>query len=703
MKKIKYILFFIPFLFSLNVFAADYNVSSNVKYNVSLPGGSYGADDLNDGYNTIMGRYNVGTRYNGRIGYMEFYVSCESFNCSTNHTYTITLNMATNDWRNNFMGPIVYKCNSDGSEQSTNSHLTVSNFRFISRKQIKFNFRTNSSLSPYYKFILYSNNYVSQGGTAITGDTNWNLSSIIISDNSSSSGGSSGTTPTPPPTPSASNIDIIDNANQNTDDIINNNNQNTTDIIDNANHNSQDIIDNQNKNQEQTNQLLGQCFTNIYNISHVDNIYNFLNNNGVFIQKDPDSNNYSKNLKLQFFNDNTIVSQSSYTPVLVVGRFKFDFTKNSSFNNIRFGVNGTEIDTLIAYDVSYLKDNHDYSLIFDITNAENGSVTLEKIMITDRVSYLLPYISYNETSCNSKLDTIGQSVLDGAQSIIGNNNTNTQNIIEGVQNGANSISDKVNEQIDSQRVCKQVDVSSSSVLNHVLSSTGSLIVSNYYNVTDYINIKNSTVKKLDSYNGSAYFCYYDLNKSLISCVVNSSVPINSYLVIPSNAEYVRFTIDKNANKPRYEICTNGNQVINDNLNDIKDSLTDETVPDIDLDLDLDTNSPVSDLLTMPLTILNKLFDITDDTCEPYSILFDFTGGNNTLTFPCIDLKNYLGNTVYNILDTILCFFLCYEIGMMCISIYEDITSLRDGFDSLYTPRHHNTSTRVGRGEMEGKY
>ena len=569
MKKIKYLLFLLPFLFTLNVYATEYNISSKIKYNVSLPGGSYGADDINDGYNTIMGRYSVGTRYNGRIGYMEFFVDGESFNASINHTYTITLNMATNDWRNNFMGPIVSKCNSDGSVQTTNYHLVVSNFRFISRKQIKFNFKTNSTLSPYYKFVLYSNNYANKGGTAITGETNWNLSSIIISDNTSSGGGSSGTTPTPTPTPSASNKDIIDNANQNTDDIINNNNQNTTDIIDNANHNSQDIIDNQNKNQEQTNQLLGQCFTNIYNLSHIENIYNFLNNNGVFVQKTADSNN-SPNLKLQFFNNSSYVSTSSYLPRLSIGRFKFDFTKNSNFNYISFGVNGSQIDTLIKYDVSYLKDNHDYSLIFDITNATQGSITLEKIMITDKVTYLLPYIAYNETTCNSKLDSVGQSVVNGAQSIIDNVN-------------------------------------------------------------------------------------------------------------------------------------NGNQQINDNLNNIKDSLTDETTPEINLDLNLDTSSPVSDLLTMPLTILNKIFNITDDTCQPYVLPFDFTGGNNTLTLPCIDLKKHLGNSVYNILDTILCFYLCYQIGMFCISIYEDITSLRDGFDSLYTPKHHNTSTRVGRGELEGKY
>ena len=277
-------IFFVLFL-SIDVNASEVNVTNKIKWSTNWIGGTYGGDELSDGYNTIYPPFNVNTRYTGKLGYLEFYLSGDDYSFTTNHTYTITLNMATNDWRNNFMGPIVTKHNSDGSIQATNNHLTVSNFRFISRKQIKFNFKTNGTLSPFYKFVLYSNNYASKGGTAITGDSNWNLSSIIISDNVSSGGSSSGSssTPTPSPTstPSASNKDIIDNANQNTQDIISsvgesilngaqsifdNASQNTTDIINNANQNTQDIIDNQNY-------LLGNCeLQQISNINAVGSI-----------------------------------------------------------------------------------------------------------------------------------------------------------------------------------------------------------------------------------------------------------------------------------------------------------------------------------------------------------------------------------------------------------------------------------------------
>lgn len=172
----------------------------------------------------------------------------------------------------------------------------------------------------------------------------------------------------------------------------------------------------------------------------------------------------------------------------------------------------------------------------------------------------------------------------------------------------------------------------------------------------------------------------------------------------NTAQYIKMTINDD-NKPwcAFNSFTSKIDETTQAINQLNGTLTDDTQPEIDLDIDLDTNSPVSSLLTMPLTILNKVFDITDDTCTPYVLPFDFFGGNNSITFPCINLQTYLGNSVYNILDTILCFYIAYEIGMMCISIYEGITSLKDGFVGLYTPKHHDTSTRVGQGEMEGRY
>lgn len=136
---------------------------------------------------------------------------------------------------------------------------------------------------------------------------------------------------------------------------------------------------------------------------------------------------------------------------------------------------------------------------------------------------------------------------------------------------------------------------------------------------------------------------------------------------------------------------NQNNQTNENLENIENTITDETPPTIDDntfgDIDVGTSGAVSGLITMPITLLNKLTNSLNDTCTPYTMPFGLTGGNETLTFPCIDLEDYLGSTIWNYMDLFICLFMGYEIAMLIISSFESITSLEDGFASLYTPRH----------------
>ena len=239
MKKIYFLLLFLILFLCPNVYAATYNVSSKVEAIPNFGGGTYGGYAKGIALPTY---YNINTRYNGQLAMIDFFLDSDDWDWNYNKTYTITINMATEDWRNNFMGPQVFSAQTNGN--TTGSNLYVTNtFRFISYKQIKFNFKLGSTLGPYIKFRLYSTN---TNTTNITGISNWNLSSITISDVSSTP------TPTPvnpTPTPSsASNQDIINNNNTNTETIIENNTQNTTDIINNNNSNTETIINNQNTN-----------------------------------------------------------------------------------------------------------------------------------------------------------------------------------------------------------------------------------------------------------------------------------------------------------------------------------------------------------------------------------------------------------------------------------------------------------------------
>ena len=457
MKKYFKIFIFIMIIFlNFNVFASTTNVTNSIKYTVDTAGGTYEGDEIYmGGYN---GRFNVNTRYNGRLSYIKFYLSTSTFNASTNHRYTITLNMSTSDWRNHFMGPIVTEVNSDGSSQSHT--LSVSNFRFVSMKQIKFDFTTDNSLPPYLSFTLYSTDYASTNSTAITGDTNWNLSSIIIDNNNSSSGSGSGSG-------SGGSFDdsgIINNANENTENIMNNANQNTSDIMNNANQNAEDI-------QNAIDDSFGNnCHQSNNIIDRVDNAFFRLGTN-VSYSRGIVNLNGSVNTtgNLIGYNQSTSLSNSFPLVALNAGTYYFKVTKlsgsytygnslsaiylrNSSsgqlveipFSN-NFTSNGSSF-TLSEPTTVYLQwyfsragiNFNNYSLGFSIVKG-SSSIPFEQTGLV----------------CSNKLDNItdninsvGSNVINGinsaTQSAIDNANQNKEDIIDNANQNAQDTQDTIN-------------------------------------------------------------------------------------------------------------------------------------------------------------------------------------------------------------------------------------------------------------------
>lgn len=656
MNKLKYFIFIFIMFLSFDVFASTTNVSNKVKYSTSSGGGTYNADEIYlGGYNGI---FSINTRYNGRVSMISFYLSTSDYNFSTNRTYTIILNMATSDWRNNFMGPQVINAQSNGS---LGSALSVSNFRFVSQKQIKFNFKIGSTLYPYLFFRVYSTDYASSNNTAITGVNNWNLSSIYIDNNVSATPTPA---PVPTPTPAPNNQQIIDNATQNTNDIIDNATQNTTDIIDNNNSNTQSIIDNQKD-------LLNNCSRNIIP-------------------------NYSESLSGRTFNyPLSLESGKSYTIssnagiAACVHNGNFSCVYEYVFNDYGGG----------SYSSHYTFTANSNTLYLSLSNGYgygNYNITYSETMINLGTS-VEPFVLYGTEKCINKIDQTNESIINSTNSINTTNTNNTNRIIDSQrQNIINQINQERNQK---GNFCSNF-IQFNFIGGYHIRYNGQLDEDINYLYTDFVPFPNSstqyTIMEASDSNIDEYICFYDSNKQLIG--TECQYLKNRTGNVPEGTSYFRLSTSNYSTLGVFYggACENRLDIINGTMKD-------ETQPDIDLDLDLNSNSPVSDLLTMPLTILNKVFDITDDTCVPYELPFDFSGGNNTITFPCIDLEDYLGHDVYTILDTILCFYMCYQIGLMCVSIYEGITSLRDGFYGLYEPKHHDTSTRTGRGEMEGKY
>ena len=142
------------------------------------------------------------------------------------------------------------------------------------------------------------------------------------------------------------------------------------------------------------------------------------------------------------------------------------------------------------------------------------------------------------------------------------------------------------------------------------------------------------------------------------------------------------------------------QETNDRLDNINGSLNDDTAPDTNSafsDIKLNTNSAISNLVLMPINYLNRVLTLSQNTCSVYSIDFGIFNSNYKLNLPCINLENYFGSVWWNVIDYLICFFMIYNIIMLAISAFEDITSLRDSYESLYQPKHADTGYKPKHG------
>ena len=374
MKKFKYLFFILPFLFSYNVFAQ--NVTSSVRCSYNGSGSTYYGDP-NDGFNSAR-CYSLGTRYSPRLGYIEFYIPTSAMSFTANTSYTVTMNMATNDWRNNIMLQNVRYVNSSGGVITSSSNLpTMTNFRFISRKQIKFNFKLPSgTVYPYLRFVLSSPTYGNpdpdiSSSTYMTGDSNWNLSSIDISPVSTSSGSSSGGS-------SGGAYDdtgIISNNNQNTSDIINNNNSNTQDII---NSNNISSIDSARNNFDTTDKNCGMLYK-----------YNMLKGKAF-------SANGSQ------FDDDTKYYTNEYINL------------NGATKVVLDGFSGVTSGNIIIYD-----SNKNY---LDFWNVINRTINLPTGSTYFRISTSIPSGRvFKDKGCTSKLDETNSYLMDDTDPNISDN------------------------------------------------------------------------------------------------------------------------------------------------------------------------------------------------------------------------------------------------------------------------------------------
>ena len=335
--------------------------------------------------------------------------------------------------------------------------------------------------------------------------------------------------------------------------------------------------------------------------------------------------------------------------------------------------------------------------------------------------------SYGMIKCNyDKVNGLTSCGYVNSYSIVGNDTTYT-------------MLDKVSTFVHDHMNYARVNVFSSLYLfPNINYKNGSFYTLNFeFNQGSYVSTIINTLSKdnlvVEAFNGTDFVSggYTDLNYSAtyndttksgtISITFKATTDTSSYRIriqpgVPlwsnTSAEFsqgvrvylISANVEDNLSDALLNQITNQNETIinqnqqlidgtnktNDKLDNLDGTIKNEDISDIDLgfdDISKPSDTPISDLILMPITILNQLKTVTDWNCQAWVLPFDFTGGSNILTFPCINLRKYIGNDVFNIIDELGSFFMIYAIGLSFVTFFEDITSLRDVYDDMYTPQH----------------
>lgn len=166
--------------------------------------------------------------------------------------------------------------------------------------------------------------------------------------------------------------------------------------------------------------------------------------------------------------------------------------------------------------------------------------------------------------------------------------------------------------------------------------------------------------------------------------------IDSYLLQDSGNSDSQAIIN-NQNINTQNIINSQNNTTNA-INEVNDTIQDTTIDDNLIggklgEITSISDTPITDLLTLPITLLQRIYASINSSCRSYSLPFGFGLTDYTLNLPCIDLghEKYFGRVVWGAIDDLICILMVFVIFKMVIWFYSSWTTLKDNFMYLIDP------------------
>lgn len=390
-----------------------------------------------------------------------------------------------------------------------------------------------------------------------------------------------------------------------------------------------------------------------------------------------------------YFNNKSLTTTNYISATASSNTFKFTSQTSGTGSYYRFilcmdtKVNTWSDNLSELTDVNFIYTNK--SCTYYNSNYTGGKITylLATYTPTESPSFTAT-ITFNAAS-NFSLQLINASASETPFNI------DTSQDYSGVLDNLSKEQQKTQETIkDTFEDCEDAKNISFSVINgYNLIGDGNAEEDSNWLITSYIPVKYGYSYTQSGFT-SLFVETYDLNYKKIS-----SLRQETFTITDSNTKYIRLNSKIEGYSGKIILnkkCTNKIDktndkldATNDKLNDLNGNISSEDYDNPDFsNLETADDTPISDLVTMPLSLLNKFINAMSGTCKPYNLPFF---NDSTISFPCFNGEKYFGSNLWNTIGLFMSFFMIYEIGMLAVQAFNDFTSLRDTYDSLYTPKH----------------
>lgn len=122
------------------------------------------------------------------------------------------------------------------------------------------------------------------------------------------------------------------------------------------------------------------------------------------------------------------------------------------------------------------------------------------------------------------------------------------------------------------------------------------------------------------------------------------------------------------------------QKVQEETKKVNDTISSDAVDDPSSSINsfkdkLAQNGVITQLIGLPVTLFSKVLNSVNGTCINYSL------GNlygTDIIFPCISIKNYIGSTLWNVIDVLVSGLFVYAISKKFIKVFESMSSMKEG-------------------------